>query len=554
VDAIDLQYAVGLARVDPAALGKAAAQVALALARRPRRVARAFAELLLAETAVLVDASRAVVQDGVEPVASAGDDRRFADRAWRENPCLRATLGTYIVATRVARRLVDDADVPEAVRRKGRHALDTVLDACAPSNVPWMNPRVVKELYDTGGRSAGQGMANIADDLFRNAGRPRQFDASGLVVGETLAATPGRVVYRNDLMELIAYEPQTETVYARPILYCPAWINKYYVLDLAPGRSFVEHAVRAGLTVFAISYRNPDESMRDLELADYLHDGVLAALDEVAALTGSEQVNLVSVCIGATLAAIALGVLAARGEDARVGWASLNVGLVDFGDPGGAGAFTDADAIERMTRRIGQRGFFSGEEVAGPFNLMRTTEYFWNYVVANWYMGRKPTPFDILAWNADQLRLPARMHADFLRACYLENRLATPGAFEIDGIAVDLTRVRTPLYVLGAESDHIAPWRSVYRATQLASGERRFVLAAGGHIAGMVSPPTSPKARYFVNDACPPDADDWLAGARPVEGSWWDDWLAWATPRSGDRIAPPVLPEGEPAPGSYVRG
>ncbi len=554
MDTIDLQYAVGLARVDPGALGKAAGQVALALARRPGRVTRSLAELALAEAAVAVDASRSLTNGSAEPVASPGDDRRFADRAWRDNPYLRATLGTYVVTSRVARRLVDDADVPEDVRRKARLALDTVLDALAPSNVPWLNPRVVKELYDTGGRSARRGLANLVDDVLRNRGRPRQFDSSGFVVGETLAATPGRVVFRNDLIELIAYEPQTETVYERPILYSPAWINKYYVLDLAPGRSFVEHAVRAGLTVFAISYRNPDESMVDLRLEDYLRHGVLAALDEVAALTGADGVNLVSVCIGATLAAIALGVLAARGDDAKVGWASLNVGLVDFSDPGGAGAFTDADAIERMTRRTEKRGFFSGEEIASPFNLMRTTEFFWNYVVANWYMGRKPEPFDILAWNADQMRLPARMHADFLRACYLENRLVIPGAFEIDGMALDLSRVRTPLYVLGAETDHIAPWRSVYRTTQLMPGEHRFVLAAGGHIAGMVSPPMSPKVRYFVNDACPTDADDWLAGACSVDGSWWDDWLGWATARSGARIAPPALPDGDPAPGTFVRG
>jgi polyhydroxyalkanoate synthase len=554
VDAIDLQYAVGLARVDPGALGKAAGPVALALARRPGRVTRSLAELALAETAVVVDSCRSLTKAGTEPVASSRDDKRFADRAWRENAYLRATLGTYVVTARVARRLVDDAGVPPDVHRKARLALDTVLDALAPSNVPWLNPRVVKETYDTGGRSAWQGTANLVDDLLRNRGRPRQFDSRGFVVGETLAATPGRVVFRNDLIELIAYEPQTETVYERPILYSPAWIDKYYVLDLAPGRSFVEHAVRAGLTVFAISYRNPDESMVDLRLDDYLRDGLLAAIDEVAALTGADSVNLVSVCIGATLAAIALGVLAARGEDAKVGWASLNVGLVDFGDPGGAGAFTDADAIARMTRITEKRGFFSGAEIAGPFNLMRTTEFFWNYVVANWYMGRAPEPFDILAWNADQMRLPARMHADFLRACYLENRLATPGAFEIDGTGLDLSRVRTPLYVLGAETDHIAPWRSVYRTTQLMSGEHRFVLAAGGHIAGMVSPPASPKVRYFVNDACPPTADDWLAGAHSVTGSWWDDWLGWATARSGDRIEPPRLPDGDRAPGTFVHG
>ena len=555
MDAIDLQYAVGLGRIDPAALGEALARTSLTLARRPRAVLARAAELALAQSAVTLDSLRVLRGDGNAPAAAPDPgDRRFADRAWRENPALRAILGNYVVTARAARRLLDDADVPEATRRKARLALDVALDALAPSNVPWLNPRAVKELYDTAGLSALRGLANLVDDLLRNGGRPRQFDAGGFQVGETLAATPGRIVYRNDLIELIAYEPQTETVYEQPVLYSPAWINKYYILDLAPGRSFIEHAVRAGLTVFAISYRNPDATMSGLQLDDYLRDGLLAGLDRVSATTGSPRVNLVSVCIGGTLTAIALAVLAARGEADRVGWASIDVGLVDFGDPGGVGAFTDADAIERMERAASGRGYFSGDDIAGPFNLMRTNEYFWNYVVSNWYMGRKPAPFDILAWNADQMRLPAAMHAAFLRACYLENRLVEPGAFEVDGTPVDLGLVRTPLYVMASETDHIAPWRSVYRATQLVRGRHRFVLVSGGHIAGIVSPPGSEKGAYRVGSRLPPSPEEWFAAARLHQGSWWDDWVAWASARSGRRVPPPSLPEGPPAPGSYVHG
>ena len=555
MDAIDLQYASGLARLDPGALGKALAQVSLALARQPRTVLGRAAELALAQSAVALDSARALRGDGHDPVAAPdAGDRRFSDRAWRENPALRALVGSYVVAARTARRLLDDADVPAETRRKARLALETGLDALAPSNVPWLNPRAVKELYETGGLSAWRGLANVAEDVLRNGGRPRQFDATGLEVGVTLAVTPGRVVYRNDLIELIAYEPQTETVYEQPVLYSPAWINKYYILDLAPGRSFIEHAVRSGLTVFAISYRNPDESMAGLQLDDYLRDGLLAGLEQASALTGSPRVNLLSLCIGGTLAAIALAVLAARGQSDRVGWATIDVGLVDFGEPGGVAAFTDEEAIERMERRASRRGFFSGDDVAGPFNLMRTNEFFWNHVVSNWYMGRKPERFDVLTWNADQLRLPARMHTAFLRACYLENRLVRPGALEIDGTPVDLGRIRTPLYVMAAETDHIAPWRSVYRTTQHVRGRHRFVLASGGHIVGLISPPGSAKAAYHVGSSLPPSADDWLARARFREGSWWDDWVAWATARSGRRVPPPSLPDGPAAPGSYVFG
>ena len=555
MDAADVRYGLTLSGADPAAIGKALGAVALGLARQPATVLRGTAELALAEAAVGFDATRMLLGARNDPVAAPDPaDRRFTDRAWRENPALRAAAGSYVVSSRAARRLLEAADVSDETRRKARFALELGLAALAPTNVPWLNPRAARELYETGGLSAWRGLANLADDVLHNGGRPRQFDEGALEVGTTLAATPGRVVYRNDLIELLAYEPQTPTVFEQPLLYSPAWINKYYVLDLAPGRSFIEHAVRAGFTVFAISYRNPDESMAGLQLDDYLRTGLLTALAECSAITGSPVVNIVSVCIGGTLTAIALAALAARGEARRIGSATLSVALVDFGDPGGAGAFTDADSIDRILERATRRGYFSGDEVATPFNLMRSTEFFWNYVVSNWYMGRKPAPFDILAWNADRMRLPAQMHAAFMRACYLEDRLVRPGAFSIDGTPVDLSRIETPLYVLGTETDHIAPWRSVYRTTQHVSGPSRFVLTSGGHIAGMVNPPGSSKARHFVGaDGTPPDPDRWLAEARPVDGSWWDDWVAWASERSGGRVAPPQLPDGEPAPGTYVR-
>jgi polyhydroxyalkanoate synthase len=362
-------------------------------------------------------------------------------------------------------------------------------------------------------------------------------------------------VLRNDLIELIAYEPQTETVYERPIVYSPAWINKYYVLDLAPGRSFIEHAVRAGFTVFAISYRDPDASLSEVLLDDYLRDGLFAAIDRAAEVTGSDVVDLVAVCMGGTLAMIGLAVLAARGEGDRVGSATFLNALVDFSDPGQIGAFVDEPTIERIEQRNRRRGYLSAEDMSGAFTLMRGNDLLWNYVVSNWYMGARPPAFDILAWNEDATRLPAAMHSQYLRACYLDNALVEPGAFEIDGTAVDLGAVETPLYVLASENDHIAPWRSVYRTTNHVSGPARFVLARAGHIAGMVQPPGGRNARYRVapGDAPPSEPDAWLEQALPVEGSWWDDWVEWAAARSGTRVAPPTLPDGRHAPGSYVR-
>jgi polyhydroxyalkanoate synthase len=553
----DLPYGLGLAAVDPASLGNALGTAALELAKRPGRVLRGLGELAAAEASVAFDVTRMLLGSPDPPVAAPpSSDRRFADRAWKENPLLRGALGTYVVSSRWARKMLDAAELPPPAHRKASFALDVALDAAAPSSLPWLNPSVVKEALDTGGLSAWRGLATFADDVINNRGRPRQFERGAFQVGKTLAATPGRVVFRNHLMELIAYEPQTETVFEQPIVYSPAWINKYYVLDLAPGRSLIEHAVRAGFTVFAISYRNPDPSMSQLLLDDYLRDGLLTALDQAVTITGSPVANILSVCVGGTLAMLGLGVLAARGRGERVGWATLTVSLTDYSEPGAIGAFADERTIRRIERRNRRRGYHSATDLSTPFTLMRSNELVWNYVVSNWYMGRKPAPFDILAWNADATRLPAAMHSQFLRRCYLENRLVTPGAFEIDGTPVDLSQVQTPLYVVGAERDHIALWRGVYRTTQLVGGPTRFVLTSGGHIAGMVNPPGKSSARHYVEDSSPypPDPDVWLAGASRVDGSWWEDWVAWAAERSGARVAPPRLPDGEPAPGAYVRG
>ena len=550
-----MPYGLILAGVDPASFGTALGTAALQLAKRPGRVVRGLGDLALAEASVAFDATRVLLGSTDPPVeAPEPSDRRFTDRAWKENAFLRGALGTYIVSSRWAWRMLEEAELSPLERRKASFALEMALDAVAPSNLPWLNPSVVKEAVDTGGVSVWRGLATFADDLLNNRGQPRQFAPDAFKVGETLAVTPGRVVYRDHLIELIAYEPQTETVFEQPILYSPAWINKYYVLDLAPGRSLIEHAVRAGFTVFAISYRNPDSSMSQLLLDDYLRDGLMTALEQVSTITGSPVVNILSVCIGGTLAMMGLGVLAARGEAERIGWTALTVALVDYSEPGAIGAFADERTLRRIERRNRRRGFLASSDLSTPFTLMRANDLVWNYVVSNWYMGRKPPPFDILAWNADSTRLPSAMHSQFLRRCYLENRLVTPGAFEIDGTAVDLTKVQTPLYVVGAERDHIALWRGVYRVTQLVGGPVRFVLTSGGHIAGMVNPPGQGHPRHYVNDAVPypPDPDEWLKTATKVDGSWWEDWIAWASERSGARVAPPQLPDGEPAPGTYV--
>jgi polyhydroxyalkanoate synthase len=548
----DGAYGLRLSAIDPASLTTALAKGVLELARRPRELAREAAALAVDEAGVALDAARAAL--GGDGSDDAGDDPRFADRAWRENPFLRLTLGTYLAAARSARRLLDRADLPAETHRKARFLLDLWLDAAAPSNVPWLNPAVVKEAVDTGGLSLARGFSNFLRDVARNGGLPSQVDREALEVGRDLALTPGRVVLRNELIELIAYEPQTETVFAQPIVYSPPWINKYYVMDMAPGRSFIEHAVARGFTVFAISYRNPDASMAELTMDDYLRLGWLAAVDCAADLTGALRVNVLGVCLGGTLTAIGLAVFAARGEADRIGWATLVNTLVDFSDPGDIGVFTDEETVRRIERRTAQRGYLKPAELSGPFTWMRANDLVWRYVVSGWYLGNRPPAFDILAWNDDATRLPAAMHTQYLRSCYVENLLTRPGALTIDGTPVDIEAIETPLYVLGAENDHIAPWRSTYRTTQLASGPSQYVLSFSGHIASMVNPPGNPKSWYATQDDCPATAEDWLAAAERRQGTWWEHWADWAAERSGERVAPPPLPPGEPAPGRYVRG
>jgi polyhydroxyalkanoate synthase subunit PhaC len=549
----DGAYGLRLSGIDPASLITALAEGAVNLARRPQEVAREAVALAADEVAVVLDATRVAIAADHEAPGVADDDPRFADRAWRENPFLRATLGTYVAGARSARRLLDRAELPPETHRKARFLLDLWLDVAAPSNVPWLNPAVVKEAVDTGGLSLVHGFSNFIRDVASNGGLPSQVDRDALELGRDLAVTPGRVVFRNELIELLAYEPRTENVFAEPIVYSPPWINKYYVLDLAPGRSFIEHAVGRGFTVFAISYRNPDASMAELTMDDYLQLGLLAAVDRAAELTGSPRVNVLGVCLGGTLTAIALAVLAARGEAERVGWAALVNTLVDFSEPGDIAVFTDEETVKKIEQRTARRGYLKPSELAGPFTWMRANDLVWRYVVSGWYLGNRPPVFDILAWNDDATRLPAAMHTQYLRTCYVENRLIRPGAFTADGTPVDIGAIETPLYVLGAEADHIAPWRSTYQTTQLASGPSQYVLSFSGHIASMVNPPGNPKSWYATRDDCPPDADEWLAGTGRIQGTWWEHWTDWAAERSGERVPPPTLPAGEPAPGRYVR-
>jgi polyhydroxyalkanoate synthase len=392
------------------------------------------------------------------------------------------------------------------------------------------------------------------DDLLNNNGRPRQVDTSKFILGTNLAATGCKVVYRNDLMELLQYSAQTAQVHAAPLLCSPPWINKYYVMDLAPGRSFIEWAIKHERTVFAISYRNPPADMSGVTMDDYLIHGPRQALQVIQQITSAESVDIIGLCMGGALTAITDAYLSATGKEG-IGNLTLVNTLLDYSEPGVLGAFTDTGAVRRIDKKMARQGYLAGETMAGTFDILRPNDLIFNYVVSNWLMGQDPPAFDILAWNADSTRMPAAMHSFYLRNFYVENRLARE-QLEIAGKVVRLGDVKRPTYIVSAENDHIVPWKSAYASTRLLAGPVRFILSNGGHIAGIVNPP-GPKGWYLVGSEHPDSADEWRSRAARHDGSWWEDWAAWSAENSGPLVDPPptgsrkyrVLYDG---PGKYI--
>ena len=545
-----------LESLDPHGFMEAWTQTVTAALKNPEGMAQAWSRYLsgLAEAGAAA-AERARGSDAAGPVQPGRRDRRFRDPAWEENPAFFAMLQAYLLAGRLVDDVLDGSEVDNATEQRMAFLAEMMMDSLAPTNAFWTNPAAMKRAVDTGGASVTRGMQTFLDDVANNKGMPRQIDPDAFAVGRDLAITPGKVVYRNDQMELIQYASRTDTVYETPLLMSPPWINKYYIMDLAPGRSFVEWAVDHGHTVFAISYRNPDQTHRHWSLDDYLLNGPIAALDVMREITGAERANIAGLCLGGTLTTALRAYLAAAGED-RVASTTLLNTLVDFSRPGRLGAFTDKASIERLEKRMSERGFLEASEMMGIFTFMRSNDLVWNYAVNNWLMGEDPQPFDILAWNADSTRMPANMHSFYLRSCYLGNELSQ-GTMELAGTLLDPGSIHGDFYVLGAVEDHIAPWEGSYLTTQvLPNADVRYVLSAAGHIAGIVNPP-NPKAWYRTGDAHPADPKEWFDASTKHEGSWWADWAEWLGARSGERVKPPRMgsrkhrPKGD-APGTYV--
>ena len=493
-----------------------------------------------------------------ESDAEPARDKRFKHPDWTENAMFSFIRESYVVVAKSLLSSVRDVKgLDPANARKVDFYTRQFVDAISPSNFIATNPEVLTTTLQTGGQNLLRGLENLLADLDGGEGRLSitMTDMKSFRLGENIATTPGKVVYQNDLMQLLQYEPSTPDVRRRPLLIVPPWINKFYVLDLQPKNSFIKWCVDQGHTVFVISWVNPDERLAQKSFEDYMLEGPLAALDAIDAGTGERSVNAVGYCLGGTLLASTLGYLAARND--RIASATYFVTLVDFTDVGDMAVFIDEDQIASLEKRMQERGYLEAHDMATSFNMLRANDLIWSFVVNNYLLGKEQAPFDLLFWNSDSTRMPAAMHSFYLRNMYQRNLLAKPDGISLAGSPIDLSSIKAPTFLLATREDHIAPWKSTYAATQLYAGPVKFVLSASGHMAGVISAPGS-KYGHWTNDDLPATPDAWLGGAKSHQGSWWPLWDEWVTPFGLGRVSPRSPGDGrlapiEDAPGSYVR-
>ncbi len=532
-----------LGRVDPLGLAGAMVQVGTRTATNglPRRAAGLGVEL-------------AKVAVGRSSIIPDPKDWRFENRAWKENPLFHRLGQAYLAWSRMALDLVEDAQFDWRTAERAKLATVLFTAALAPTNVPLLNPDALERAFETGGRSLAKGLGNISRDLRTNRGFPRSVDRSAFVVGRDLAVTPGAVVFRNEVCELLQYTPATETVHDLPMVMVPPQINKYYFMDLAPGRSFVEFALKQGIQMFTISWRNPTEEHSEWGLSTYV-DAVNDAARAACEIAGTDQANTVSLCAGGITTAALLGHLAAT-QDTLVNCATFAVTLLDYTVPTMIGLLASPAIVENSMRSTKRAGVLRGHSATALFSMLRPNDLIWNYWVRNNLMGEEPPAFDILAWNSDATRLPAGLHADFLDL-FMQNSIAT-GSCSVHGEPIDLSKVECDSFVVGARTDHLTAWKACYATTQLMGGTSQFALSSSGHIQSLVNPPGNPRMTVATSEATDADPEEWLAKTAAVSGSWWEPWAVWAAARSGARRqAPSTLgstahPAGEPAPGLYV--
>ncbi|MBF0381821.1 MAG: class I poly(R)-hydroxyalkanoic acid synthase [Magnetococcales bacterium] len=494
-------------------------------------------------------------------VADPPRDKRFQDEDWANNVLFDFIKQSYLLTSRQIQNMVADVDgLDEQTAKKLDFYTRLFVESMAPSNFVTSNPQIYNETLQTGGGNLINGLANLLDDLEQGKGmlRVRMTDLEKFSPGKNVAATPGKVVYQNELMQLIQYTPTTDQVFKRPLLIFPPWINKYYILDLRSKNSFIKWAVDQGFTVFIMSWINPDETLANKKFEDYMLEGPIAALDAIEKATGESEVNAVGYCIGGTLLSCTLAWLSVSDKKQSIKSATLFTTMLDYTEVGELSVYLDEEQIELVEKHMAAKGYLEGTYMAQAFNLLRANDLHWSFVVNNYLLGKEPFPFDLLYWNSDSTRMPAKMHSFYLRNFYQYNRLKDPGGITLAGTPIDLGSVKTPIYFLSTHDDHIAPWRSTYAGTRLFSGPVKFVLGGSGHIAGVINPASSNKYGYRTNTTIPNDPEEWLKGAKSHEGSWWPDWFNWVKGKAGTKVKAREPGEGklpiiEDAPGSYVK-
>jgi polyhydroxyalkanoate synthase subunit PhaC len=495
------------------------------------------------------------------PIASpAKDDKRFKDAQWEEHFLFDFIKQSYLITARHIHDSVSNVEgMSDNSEKKVNFFTRQFIDALSPSNFAITNPEVFRETVKSHGQNLVKGFNNLLRDIEDGDGnlRIKMTDTTAFELGKNVATTPGKVIFQNDLIQLLQFNPTTKEQFKKPLLIFPPWINKYYILDLREKNSYIKWATDQGHSVFVMSWVNPDERLAKRSFEDYVTEAALVAVDKVCEQTGEKEINAVGYCLGGTLLASTLAYMTAK-KDKRIASATFFTTMLDFSIPGELGVFIDEQQVSSLEKKMAERGFLEGTEMAGTFNMLRSNDLIWSFVVNNYLMGKDPFPFDLLFWNSDSTRMPYAMHSFYLRNMYMNNLLKEPGGIALAGVPIDLGKIKTPSYFISAVEDHIAPWKSTFLGAQLFSGPVRFVLGGSGHIAGIVNPPAANKYGYWLNDDLAETAEEWLEGASQQPGSWWNDWQQWVTAADDRKVAARDPVKGklkvlEDAPGSFAK-
>ena len=550
---------------DPLNIGDAFMELTSHMMSDPAKMMEANMALWQDYTKLWQNAATRMMSGEAEPmITPEPGDRRFKHDSWNENNVFDYIKQSYLLTSRWMQTTVGEV---EGLDDKDAQKVDfytrQFTEAMSPSNFLMTNPEVLAATAESGGENLVNGLKNLLEDMDEGTGqlKIKMTDEDAFEIGVNVAESTGKVVYRNDLIELIQFDPSTKKVAQRPLLIIPPWINKYYILDLRKENSFIRWAVGQGHSVFAISWVNPDEKLSEKSFENYMLEGPLAALDAIEQATGESKVNAIGYCLGGTLLASTLAYMAAK-KDERIHSATFFTAMVDFEEAGELGVFMDEEQISSLEKKMDEKGYLEGAHMATTSNMMRGNDLIWSFVVNNYLLGKEPIPFDLLYWNSDSTRMPAAMHSFYLRNMYLENKLVEPGGVTLDGVPIDLRKIKTPTYIISTQEDHIAPWKSTYAATGLYKGSVKFVLSGSGHIAGVVNPPAAKKYCHWTvpaNKKNPKNPDDWFEAAKKHEGSWWPDWAKWVKGHAGKKDVAARKPGAgklKPicdAPGEYVR-